>query len=110
MTLALFTAACGSTDEPTGPSDDDGVIDPDPDPEPEGVPVLGDGTHDVADVVITPVATPDDGLNVPTDLAFHPFVAGELWITSQADDSIVIVNDVGLASRSAQKYGGPTTS
>ena len=113
LTLALFTAACSSSDEPTGPSDDDGVVDPDPDPDPDpepvGLPILGDGTHDVANVIITPVASGDDGLNVPTDLAFHPFVAGELWITSQADDSIVIVNDVGLPSRSAEKYGGPTT-
>ena len=107
LTCTLFAAACGSTDEPAGPPDDDGITDPEP--EPEGIPVLGDGTHDVANVIITAVATDADGLNVPTDLAFHPFVPGELWITSQADDSMVIVNDVGLPSRSSQKYGGPTT-
>ena len=110
---ALLTTACGSSDEGSGGGTDDdgggtggsgGSI-----TEPAGVPILGAGTHDPAALLITVVASVDDGLNDPTDAEFHPFVPGELWITNRADDSMVIVNDTGLPSRSANKYGGPGT-
>jgi hypothetical protein len=114
IALIALTAACGSSDETT--SDDDGGggggvggSAGGSEPLPQGLPILGDGTHDIGTVLVTSVATVDDGLNIPTDVKFHPFVAGELWITNRADDSIVVIDNTGLPDRASQKYGGAIT-
>ena len=64
-----------------------------PDEELFGVAVLGGGTHDAANVKATQIATEDDGLNLPTDLAFDPETPGRLWVVNQKDDSVTIVHD-----------------
>jgi hypothetical protein len=59
--------------------------------------VLGGGTHDPVDVVITEIGTQVDGLNVPRDLAFNPQVAGQLWVVNVSDDSIVVYENAADA-------------
>lgn len=63
-----------------------------PDTDPVVVPVLGGGSHDLASVLVETIADASDGLNRPRDLAFNPEVDGELWVVSQRDDSVVILD------------------
>lgn len=69
-----------------------------------GIPILGDGTHDIANLDVEIISSPDDGLNFPTDLEFHPTVEGELWVTNREDNSVVIYTDAGLPSQAAVKH------
>jgi hypothetical protein len=68
-----------------------------------GIPVLGDGTHDINNVDVEIISSPDDGLNFPSDLEFKPGVPGELWVTNREDHSIVIYEDAGGANQVADK-------
>lgn len=68
-----------------------------------GLDVLGGGTHDLAYVTITEVVSAGDELLQPSDLAFHPDVPGELWITNREDDSIVIVMDAGEPTQASSR-------
>lgn len=68
-----------------------------------GIPILGDGTHDINNVDVTIISSPDDGLNFPTDLEFKPGATLELWVTNREDFSIVIYQDAGLPSQLADK-------
>jgi hypothetical protein len=70
--------------------------------------VLGAGTHDPANVVVTTIASNTDGLNGPRDLAFNPAVPGQLWVVDVADDSIVILTDAGQPGQTARKAVGAT--
>lgn len=63
---ALALGSCGGTE-----------------PEP-GLPLLGDGSHDLSQVSFTVISDTDDGLNVPTDLAFDPDDGSTLWVMNQA--------------------------
>ncbi|MSP92829.1 MAG: hypothetical protein EXR79_13665 [Myxococcales bacterium] len=60
--------------------------------------LLGTGGN----VTWTPILT--QGLKNPGDLAFHPTVPDQLWVTSQADDALVVVLDTGKPSQSFKKY------
>jgi hypothetical protein len=44
----------------------------------------------------------DQGLVLPTDLAWHP--DGSLWVTDRERDSVVVIRDPGTASVSANLY------
>lgn len=68
-----------------------------------GIPVLGDGTHDIENVDVTIISTPEDGLNFPTDVEFKPGETLELWVSNREDFSIVIYQDAGLPSQFADK-------
>lgn len=68
-----------------------------------GIPILGDGTHDIANVDVVVISTPDDGLNFPTDVEFKPGTVGEMWVTNREDFSIVVYQDAGLPSQVASK-------
>jgi DNA-binding beta-propeller fold protein YncE len=72
-----------------------------------GIPILGDGTHDIANLDVTVISSPADGLTFPTDLAFKPGVAGELWVTNRSDFSIVIYRDAGLPAQTSIKFQAP---
>ena len=82
--LLLLLAACGTS----------------------GVPALGDGVHSLRGVSLTEIATADDGLNLPRDLAFHPHRPAELWVVNMADDTTVTLFDVGGSAQEAWKSGG----
>ncbi len=73
-------------------------------PAPTGLPILGGGTHDIATLDVLSVATGTDGLNAPRDVAFNPFVPGEAWIVNFADNSMVIVADMGGAGQRATRH------
>lgn len=68
-----------------------------------GVPILGDGTHDIEMLDVAVISTPEDGLNFPTDLEFKPGATLELWVTNREDFSIVIYQDAGLPTQTADK-------
>ncbi|MGH1346363.1 MAG: hypothetical protein ACRBN8_32650 [Nannocystales bacterium] len=70
---------------------------------PSGIPILGDGTHDIDNVEVTVISSPDDGLNFPTDVEFKPGETLELWVSNREDFSIVIYQDAGLPSQFADK-------
>jgi len=78
IALPLTLCAC-----PPALDDDDG--------EPAGVPVLGDGSHDAAHIVIDVMV--DEGLSVPRDLEFHSVRSDELWIVNRGDESVTAVLD-----------------
>ncbi len=48
------------------------------------------------------IATTNDGLNVPRDLAFNPAHPDQLWIANRADDSITLVFDAGTANQKTE--------
>lgn len=75
-----------------------------------GIPVLGDGTHSIDNVELTVIATAEDELSKPTDLAFNPEVAGELWVTNNNTDSIVIIEQAGRAGQSSSRRNAGATS
>ena len=70
------------------------------------IPVLGNGTHDIDEVVVEVLSTPQDGLNFPTDAEFKPDTR-QLWVTNRADFSIVIYDQAGLVDQSVAKYQDP---
>jgi DNA-binding beta-propeller fold protein YncE len=64
------------------------------------LPVLGDGTNDIAGMLEVRGGAPD-GLDRAQDLAFNPEVNGELWVVSRADDSVTIYDDAGTPDQVA---------
>ena len=68
-----------------------------------GIPILGDGTHDIDNLDVTVISSEEDGLNFPTDVEFKPGETLELWVTNREDFSIVIYQDAGLPSQIASK-------
>jgi DNA-binding beta-propeller fold protein YncE len=97
--VALLAACSTGVDKdtalPTTSSTEDtqGPTTSDTDTAPVGVAALGAGTHDAANVSETTIATSADGLYVPRDLEFNPYVDGEIWVVNRADDSVTILSD-----------------
>ena len=90
--LLLALAACGDDSSPM-------MVDPDAGPPatdagPMGLPLLGAGAHTADAVGGQIVATADDALEAPRDLAFHPENADQLWIVN-GNTSMTILTDVG---------------
>jgi hypothetical protein len=93
--LVALAGACGtSSDVKVDP--DDPIIDD----EPEGIELLGGMTHSIDSVSFDQIASASDGLNLPRDLAFHPD-ADELWIVSELDHSVTILEAPGTDSQRA---------
>ena len=102
------TSGDGTTDEGDESSDTgDGDGDGDGDDGLTPVPILGDGTHDINELVVEVISSPADGLNFPTDLEFKPEVEGELWVTNRQDFSIVVYQDAGTPEQLALKFQAP---
>jgi hypothetical protein len=95
--LAIGLAGC-----PVGGNGDDDDDD--------GVSILGNGTHDIANMVFEVMADDGDGLNTPRDLAFHPQRTDELWIVNRADNSSVILLDAGTDDQEANRRGNTAGS
>ena len=85
LVLALSAALAGCPTD--GPSDD------------SGVPILGNGSHDIGTLNMEVIATDSDGLNIPRDLEFHPQRPEELWIVNRGDNSTTILLDAGTADQ-----------
>jgi len=62
-----------------------------------GVPEFGDAPR------LEELATADDGLDIPRDLAFHPDRPDELWVVNRADDSTVTFPGAGSGDLSGDK-------
>ncbi len=72
-----------------------------------GLPVLGNGSHELNKVDYSLVAGTADGLNQPRDVAINPAAPKEVWITSFADNAMVIIRDFGLPTETRVKKSGP---
>lgn len=60
-----------------------------------GLPILGDGAHEMSALRIEELLTAEDGLAMPRDLAVHPDDPSQLWVLNRANDSMTIVFGVG---------------
>lgn len=74
---------------------------------PRGLAVLGGGRHTADSVTVREVATRDDGLDRPRDVAINPEAPEQLWVTNFGSNSITIVVNPGTPERSAETNGGP---
>ncbi|MCA9538232.1 MAG: hypothetical protein KC620_05060 [Myxococcales bacterium] len=84
---------------------------PEPDmapPDPGGLAVLGNGWHTIDKVTLEVIGTEADGLNVPRDLAFNPWVEpAELWVVNRADDSTTTFFEPGTPEQSSRHLIDP---
>ncbi|MEE2903428.1 MAG: hypothetical protein VYC39_13920, partial [Myxococcota bacterium] len=55
-----------------------------------GLPILGNGQHDITAVNVESVAARTDGLRRPTDIAFKPG-SNELWVVNQGDSTFTVL-------------------
>lgn len=81
---ALFLCACGGAAAP--------MVEPDGGP--QGLALLGSGTHEPSALEIVEIATREQGLLGPRDLAFSPVADHELWVLN-SDSGMVIVSETG---------------
>lgn len=72
-----------------------------------GLDVLGNQSNDMAKVQIDVIATSEDELDIPRDLAFDPETPDRLWVVNQADDSVTIVFDAGLDTQTTDHLIDP---
>ena len=96
--FALASLHCGGSDDPP------------PSSGPRLAPALGTGDRSVASVTLTAVATKDDQLSFPRDLAFNPLRPSELWIVNSGDNSMVIVHDADGDARRTERLRDPAAS
>lgn len=75
-----------------------------------GIPVLGDGTHSLDNVVVEVVGSSADALARPTDCEFHPTVPGEMWVTNMNTSSMTIFSGTGTASQTSVNHFDPASS
>lgn len=73
--------------------------------QPRGLPALGGGRHTMDSVRVRVVATREDGLDKPRDLAFNPEAPEQLWVSNFGSNSITIVMSPGTDARSAETRG-----
>ena len=71
---------------------------------PEGLPVLGGYTHDLEQVQLTWVSDERDPLDHPMDLALNPADPSEVWVVSQADNSITVFQAMGTTAQSSRRF------
>lgn len=73
---------------------------PEPGEEEEtGLPILGNGKHELGAVLVEELLSAADGLSVPRDLALHPDDPSQLWVLNRTD-SMLIAFDVGTDRQS----------
>lgn len=110
LALTSLSLGCGDgTPAAPAPARDAAVADAAADvpPAPPTVPALGAGMHTPESVRITVVATADDGLAQPRDLAFNPQAPEQLWVINHANSSMTIVRNAGTPERDAVTHNGP---
>lgn len=98
---ALFVYGCGggSSGGSTGGSSNGGNGTPSPTPAPE----LGSGDHSPGSVTLTPVGLSAHAYSDPMDLDFSNHAANELWVVNQANESIIIIDDVTAGTFTGDK-------
>ncbi len=102
LLLSLF--GCG---DDVGDLTDAGAADSttDLDAGPTGLAILGFGSHAIDAVGLSTVATLDDAIRAPRDLAFHPTVDNQLWIVND-DGFVTILSDVGMETQDWSRRNG----
>ncbi len=110
LSLSALVAGCGDAGPaPSAPVADasrpaDAAADA---PAPRrAIAALGNGMHTPASVRVTVVATADDGLDHPRDLAFNPDAPEQLWVVNNASSSMTIVRNPGTPDRDAVTQAG----
>tara|TARA_R110002096_G_scaffold433887_2_gene653769 strand:+ start:77476 stop:78597 length:1122 start_codon:yes stop_codon:yes gene_type:complete len=86
ISTIFLASACGSDDAPEPVATE-----------------IGDGDHTPSSVTFTVIATAEDGLNQPRDLAFNPLRPNELWVVNYEDDSTLTITDAPSDNRSYEK-------
>ena len=103
LAVALLVACGGGADgEKAGSAGEDSGPDA-----PVGVAALGGGTGDPAAVRVDVMATADDGLATPRDLAFNPEVDGQLWVVNRDDDSVTLLQQAGTDDQTIETIVDP---
>ncbi|MBO87716.1 MAG: hypothetical protein CL927_20385 [Deltaproteobacteria bacterium] len=98
----LLATGCDTTE---AKSPDDETSSSESEPVLPGLTLLGNqGFYSVS---IEEMATADDGLNMPRDLAFDPEVDGLLWVVNMRDDSVVHLFNAGTTEQSIDKVIDP---
>ncbi|MBX3459624.1 MAG: hypothetical protein KF696_06605 [Planctomycetes bacterium] len=72
-------------------------------PGPTPAPELGSGDHTPSSVTFTTLSGTGLGVSNPADLAFSPVNANELWIVSQGDMNLVIIDNVLAATLTGER-------
>jgi len=86
----LFLGACsGGRDEAPAAPSDAGT-----DAGPPGLALFGFGTHEPSTLEVTVIASEDQGLWEPRDIAFSPAADHQLWVLN-ADSAMVIISATG---------------
>lgn len=107
----VFALGCGSSGGTTATPQGDAGADVaaadvvDVPPTPQGLPVLGRYAHTPDAVRVRVVATAEDGLATPRDVAFNPEAPEQLWIANYDTNSITIVRHPGTDQRDADTRG-----
>lgn len=71
---------------------------------------LGGGTHDLANVNVTEIATSADFLDEPRDLAFNPEKTSELWVVNMGNSSVTVLSKAGTSGQEGERYKGPAST
>jgi sugar lactone lactonase YvrE len=112
-------SACGAPVEPpttvppgtetpdAGPADG-GTENPNTDAgvPPTGLPILGNGTHQMNGVVLKQILGGEDGLYEPRDVAVNPALDGQLWVPNYGDSSMTILSNLDKPGQSVKKKAG----
>lgn len=73
----------------------------------EGLPALGNGSHESLADVMARVGTRSDDLDGPRDLAFNTERPGDLWVVNERDDSVTVFRDAGTPDQTSRHYVDP---
>ena len=72
-----------------------------------GLGVLGFSDNAEESVQWTKIVDSSDGLERPMDVAFNPYVDGQLWVVNQDDDSVVVIDNAGAPNQESQHLIDP---
>ena len=106
LLLLSFSLACGDDDLRTVPDaspGEDAFVGEDAGP--EGLPLLGLGTNAVENVTLEVIATIDDAISTPRDLAFNPEATDQLWVANESG-SMTILFDPGTPEQDWVRRNG----
>jgi len=69
-----------------------------------GVPVLGYGRHNIAEVEMVVIGTAADSLSAPRDVAVNPAEPLQLWVVNNLTDSATIIFNAGTTQQWSKWY------
>ena len=99
----LALGACGGSPTTTTTPPDVPATPVQPTTRTTKAPELGAGDYSPSSVDLVVIATADNGLKTPRDLAWNPQRPDELWVVSHGDDSMTIITDASKDARVAER-------